>query len=68
MSKICRQPSAKPVNSPHLTPWRKDTRMMGSMLSTVMLPPLGMVNSLRPCSTVASAIIRAHSTRMRVLE
>ena len=38
------------------------------MLSRVTLPPLGMVKILMFDSTVPMAIIRAHSTRMRVLE
>ena len=65
---ICRQAFTKPVNRPHFAPWRKDTSTKGSMLSRVMLPPLGMVKNLMLESTVPMAIIRAHSTRIRVLE
>ena len=65
---ICRQPLTRPVNRPHLTPWRNDTSTNGSILSRVTEPPLGMVKILMLDSTVPMAIIRAHSTRMRVLE
>ena len=65
---ICRQEFTKPVNRPHLVPWRKDTSTKGSILSRVTLPPLGRVKNLMLESTVPTAIISAHSTRMRVLE
>lgn len=39
-----------------------------SMLSRVMEPPLGISKILMFASTVPRAIIRAHSTRVRVLE
>ena len=42
--------------------------MNGSMLSRVMEPPLGISKILMFASTVPRAIIRAHSTRVRVLE
>ena len=67
-SSICRQPFTRPVNRPHLTPWRKETSTKGSILSRVTLPPLGMVKILMLASTVPMATISAHSTSTRVLE
>ena len=42
--------------------------MNGTMLNSVTAPPLGSSKILMLASTVPSAIISAHSTKMRVLE